>query len=273
MAQQSIQALRNVWFSLARSPLVDVAKFLLVVGAATWVMASGTERLGYVWHWYRIPPYIFSVEDNAFIAGPLVHGLMVTFRITAVSLVLAFAFGLVSALFRLSSSWVAKILARGYLELIRNTPLLVQLFFIYFVLSPILDISRFTSAVLALSLFEGAYASEIFRAGIVSIHKGQWEAAYSLGLSTPHTYRYIVLPQAFRRILPPLTSQAVSLVKDSALVSTIAIYDLTMRGQEIIAETYLTFEVWFTIAAMYLVITVTLSSLVNILENRFMVNT
>jgi polar amino acid transport system permease protein len=234
-------------------------------------MASGTERLGYAWHWYRMPQYIFSSEDGAIIAGPLIHGLMVTFRITAVSLVFAFAFGLVSALFRLSSSYVAKILSRGYLELIRNTPLLVQLFFIYFVLSPILDISRFTSAVLALSLFEGAYASEIFRAGIVSIHRGQWEAAYSLGLGIFQTYRHIVLPQAIRRILPPLTSQAVSLVKDSALVSTIAIYDLTMEGQVIIAETYLTFEVWFTIAAMYLFITVTLSSLVNLLENHFRV--
>jgi len=196
---------------------------------------------------------------------------MVTLRITAVSLVLAFTFGLTSALFRLSRSWVARILARGYLELIRNTPLLVQLFFIYFVLSPILDISRFTSAVLALSLFEGAYASEIFRAGIVSIQRGQWEAAYSLGLGTFHAYRHIVLPQAIRMILPPLTGQAVSLVKDSALVSTIAVYDLTMEGQAIIAETYLTFELWFTIAAMYLLITVTLSSLVNILENRFRV--
>ncbi len=273
MATHSIQEVRHIWFSLRRSPLVDVAKFLLVVGAATLVMASGTERLGYTWHWYRIPQYILLSEDGALVAGPLLLGLMVTFRITAVSLVLAFAFGLVSALFRLSRSWVARILARGYLELIRNTPLLVQLFFIYFVLSPILDISRFTSAVLALSLFEGAYASEIFRAGIVSIHRGQWEAAYSLGLSTFHAYRYIVLPQAIRRILPPLTSQAVSLVKDSALVSTIAIYDLTMQGQAIIAETYLTFEVWFTIAAMYLVITVTLSSLVSLLESRFIANT
>jgi polar amino acid transport system permease protein len=273
MAQHNIQVIRSLWFSLKRSPLADVAKFVLVVGAATWVMASGTERLGYTWHWYRIPQYILSTEDGALIAGPLLLGVMVTLRITAVSLVLAFTFGMVSALFRLSRSWVAKTLARGYLELIRNTPLLVQLFFIYFVLSPILDISRFTSAVLALSLFEGAYASEIFRAGIVSIHKGQWQAAYSLGLSTFHTYRYIVLPQAVRRILPPLTSQAVSLAKDSALVSTIAIYDLTMQGQAIIAETYLTFEVWFTIAAMYLVITVTLSSLANVLENRFMANT
>ena len=269
MAKHNIKALRHLWFSLTRSSMVDIAKFVLVISVITWVMASGTERLGYAWHWYRIPQYIFSFQNNTFTAGPLLSGLMVTFRITSASLVLAFIFGVASALFRLSRSYLAKILARGYIELIRNTPLLVQLFFVYFVLSPILDISRFTSAVLALSLFEGAYASEIFRAGIVSIHKGQWEASYSLGLSTFHTYYYIILPQAVRRILPPLTSQAVSLVKDSALVSTIAIYDLTMQGQAIISETYLTFEVWFAIAAMYLVITVTLSSVVNLLESRF----
>ena len=190
-------------------------------------------------------------------------------EITGVSLILAFSFGLISALCRLSDSYLARMIARGYLELIRNTPLLVQLFFIYFVMAPIFDLSRFASAVLALSLFEGAYASEIFRAGIVSIHKGQWEAAHSLGLSTFDTYRRIILPQAIRRILPPLTSQAISLVKDSALVSTIAVYDLTMRGREIISETFLAFEIWFTIAAIYLVVTVSLSIVVSRMERRF----
>ena len=172
---------------------------------------------------------------------------------------------------RLSRSFLARILARGYLEIIRNTPLLVQLFFIYFVLSPVLDISGFTSAVMALSLFEGAYASEILRAGIVSIHRGQWEAAFSIGLNTYQTYRLIILPQALRRILPPLTSQAVSLIKDSALVSTIAIYDLTMRGQTIIAETFLVFEIWFTVAAIYLTITLVLSATVFYMEKRLRV--
>jgi polar amino acid transport system permease protein len=169
----------------------------------------------------------------------------------------------------MSDSFVGKTVARGYLEIIRNTPLLVQLFFIYFVLGPVLGIGRFASGVLALSLFEGAYASEIFRAGIVSIDKGQWEAAHSLGLSMIHTYRYIILPQAIRRIAPPLTSQAVSLIKDSALVSTVAIYDLTMQAQVIISETFLTFEVWFTVAAIYLVLTVVLSVTADILEHRF----
>jgi polar amino acid transport system permease protein len=254
-----------------RHRVLDVLKFLLLIAVFTWFMVRGTEKMGYPWQWYRVSQYIFSFDGGTFIAGPLLNGLMVTCHIASISLLLSFAFGLTTALCRLSSSFVARLVARGYLEIIRNTPLLVQLFFIYFVLSPVLGISRFVSAVLALSLFEGAYASEIFRAGIVSIHSGQWEAAHSLGLSTVDTYRFIILPQAIRRILPPLAGQAISLVKDSALVSTIAIYDLTMRGQEVISETFLTFEIWFTIAAIYLFITVSLSFVVSYMENRLRV--
>jgi polar amino acid transport system permease protein len=251
-----------------RSPLVDVGAFLLVIAVLTWITGTGTAKLGYNWQWYRVPQYILTHEDGRWVAGPLIDGLMVTFEITGASLVLAFSFGLISALCRLSDSYVARVMARVYLEVIRNTPLLVQLFFIYFVMAPIFDLGRFASAVLALSLFEGAYASEIFRAGIVSIHKGQWEAAHSLGLSVFDTYRQIILPQAIRRILPPLTSQAISLIKDSALVSTIAVYDLTMRGREIISETFLAFEIWFTIAAIYLVVTASLSAVVSRMERR-----
>lgn len=248
------------------SPWLDLIKFVLVIAAIIWVLARATEKMGYNWQWYRVPQYILSIDNGTMVAGPLLKGLLITLQITGMSLVLALIFGLVTAVFRLSHSPLARGLARAYLELIRNTPLLVQILFMYFVLSPVLGISRFSSAVLALSLFEGAYASEIFRAGILSIHKGQWEAAQVLGLSTYHTYRYIILPQALRRVLPPLTGQAISLIKDSALVSTIAIYDLTMQGRAIIAETYLTFELWFTIAGIYLLITLTLSILVNRIE-------
>jgi polar amino acid transport system permease protein len=251
-----------------RSPIADIGAFLLVIAVLTWITGTGTAKLGYNWQWYRVPQYILTHEDGRWVAGPLIDGLMVTLEITGASLVLAFSFGLISALCRLSDSYMARMMARVYLEVIRNTPLLVQLFFIYFVMAPIFDLGRFASAVLALSLFEGAYASEIFRAGIVSIHKGQWEAAYSLGLSVFDTYRQIILPQAIRRILPPLTSQAISLIKDSALVSTIAVYDLTMRGREIISETFLAFEIWFTIAAIYLVVTVSLSAVVSRMERR-----
>ncbi|MBW2409914.1 MAG: amino acid ABC transporter permease [Deltaproteobacteria bacterium] len=263
----------KTWSQLKRSPVMDVSKYLLVVAVLIWILARGTEQLGYNWQWYQVPKYIFQFEDGSFSYGPLMFGLFMTFRITAWGLFLSMTIGLVTALLRLSDSFFARLVARGYLELIRNTPLLVQIFFLYFVLAPIFGFSRFFAGVLALSLFEGAYASEIFRAGIVSIHRGQWEASHSLGLSKFDTYRCIILPQAIRRILPPLTSQAISLIKDSALVSTIAVYDLTMEGRAVIAETFLTFEIWFTIGVMYLIITIILSIVVNLLENRFRIQT
>ena len=240
-----------------RSQIIDIIKFTVVALAGVWLLVRGSGELGYNWQMYRIPQYLFTIENGVFTSGPLLEGLAITLKISGISLVLAFTVGLLAALSRLSDSFVARSLARLYLELVRNTPLLVQIFFIYFVMGPILDIDRFFSAILALSLFEGAYASEIFRAGIVSIHKGQWEAAHSLGMNIFHTYRWIILPQVIRRILPTLVGQGISLIKDSALVSTIAVYDLTMRGQVIVSKTFLTFEVWFTIAAIYLVITAT----------------
>ena len=251
-----------------RRAVSDVGKFLLLIAGAAWVLSLTSGRVSYYWQWHRVPQYLFTADDGHWVAGPLLDGLWVTLKITGVSLVLAFFIGLSTAFLRLSTSVLGRTLARGYLELIRNTPLLVQLFFIYFILSPVFDFTAWTAAVMALSLFEGAYASEIFRAGIVSIHRGQWEAAFSLGMNTAATYRYVVLPQAFRRILPPLAGQAISLIKDSALVSTIAVYDLTMQGQAIIAETFLVFELWFVVAAIYLVFTLTLSLAVNFMENR-----
>lgn len=248
-----------------------VCKFLLAAGFAVWLIFKSSGDLGYNWQWYRVPQYLFKTDGGEITAGPLMEGLTVTFKITGISLALAFVFGLATALLRLSDSFLGRLASRAYLEIVRNTPLLVQIFFIYFVLGPVLDIGRFTSAVLALSLFEGAYASEIFRAGILSVHAGQWEASRSLGMTTWEAYRHVILPQAVVRILPPLAGQAVSLVKDSALVSTIAIYDLTMQGQAIIAETYLTFELWFTIAAIYLAVNATLSLAVLMMEKRFKV--
>jgi len=258
----------KTWTRLKRCALFDVVKFLIVILALVLLTLRGSQRLGYNWQWYLVPRYIFTIENARFVPGPLLQGIMITFRIAGLSLLCSCLFGLVAALFNLSNSLIARTVARLYVELIRNTPLLVQLFFIYFVLAPIFGVGRLAAGVLALSLFEGAYAAEIFRAGIVSIHKGQWEAAYSLGLNSFDMYFRVILPQAVRRVLPPLTSQAISLIKDSALVSTIAIYDLTMQGQAIIAETFLTFEIWFTIAAMYLLVTVALSLVVSVMENR-----
>lgn len=249
-----------------RHSVLGVVKFCVLAALVVWVLGRGTQRLGYHWQWYRVPRYLFTMDEGRLAPGLLLEGLAVTLRISAASLVLAFVLGLTAAVLRLSGSLAGRILARTYLELIRNTPLLIQILFIYFVLSPVLDMSAFFSAVLALSLFEGAYTSEILRAGIVSVHRGQWEAAHSLGLSGFQTYRRVILPQALRTVLPPLAGQGISLVKDSALVSTIAIYDMTMQAQAIISETYLAFEIWFTVAAVYLVITLSLSVLVGRIE-------
>jgi len=254
--------------AVRRTALIDFGKFFLLAGIAVWLLSAGTRGLGYDWQWYRVPRFLLSTEGGVWTAGPLLQGLLVTLEISTLSLVCTLVLGLTAALFRLSASFTARALARGYLELIRNTPLLIQIFFVYFVLSPVLDIGAFASAVLALSLFEGAYAAEILRAGIVSLHRGQWEAAHSLGLGAFDTYRYVILPQAVRRVLPPLAGQAISLIKDSSLVSTIAIYDLTMQGQKIVSETFLAFEIWFTVAAIYLVMTFGLSLAVRALERR-----
>ena len=258
---------------LFRSPWKDIIQFILLIAVIAWLMSISTSRLGYYWQWYRIPRYLFRIEDGRLIAGKLIQGLLFTFRISGISLVLAFAIGLGTALVRLSGSFMGRILARAYLEVIRNTPLVVQIYLVYFVVGPILGLSRFASAVMALSLFEGSYMSEILRAGIVSLHKGQWEAAHSLGLSTLDTYRDVILPQAIRRILPPLTSQAITLIKNSALVSLVSLTDLVFQTRVIAADTFLTFEVWFTAAAIYLAITVPLSTVVYYMEKRFKILT
>ena len=233
-----------------------------------WLVSGNNSTTSYNWQWYRIPDYFITVVQGKWLPGPLLKGAWITIQISIIGLVFAFMIGLVTAILRLSNSILGSTIARLYLELIRNTPLLVQIFFIYFVLAPILGIERFSAAVLALSLFEGAYTSEIIRAGIVSVDKGQWEASQSVGLNFFQIYRKVVLPQAFRYVLPPLTGQAVSLIKDSALVSTIAIYDLTMQGQAIIAETFMVFEVWFVVAATYLLMTGSISFLARVLEKK-----
>jgi len=248
--------------------LYEVLWFVFICGLIVYLVARGAAQGGYPWQWYRIPRYFGMFDGSSFVPGPILKGLVVTLQITLASLILSMSVGLSTALLRLSRSFIGRAVARAYLEIIRNAPLLVQLFFIYFVLAPILDLGRFASAVLALSLFEGAYASEIFRAAILSIHKGQWEAAFSLGLTPYQSYLHIILPQGIRKMLPPLAGQAVSLIKDSALVSTIAVYDLTMQAQAIISETYLAFEIWFTVAAVYLVLTLTLSAGVFFIERR-----
>ena len=202
-------------------------------------------------------------------AGPLTHGLWVTIWISFVSGLIGLLIGLMTGLCRLSPNPALRGLAVFYIELIRGTPLLVQIFIFYFFIGTVLNLDRIVAGIGALALFVGAYTAEIIRAGIQSIAKGQTEAARSLGMTSVQTMTHIVLPQALKRVLPPLAGQFISLIKDSSLVSVIAITDLTKSGREIITSSFATFEIWFTVALLYLLVTSLLSQLLFWLERRF----
>jgi len=251
------------------SAITDMCQLIMLGGGLIWLLLRGAGEMNYVWQWHRVPQYIYKVIDGELIFGPLLDGLMVTLELSVYSIVLGLLIGLVTAFLRLSDSYSGKLLATVYLELVRNTPLLIQLFVFYFVLGPIFEIDRFWVAVLCISFFEGSFASEIIRGGILSVRKGQIEAGASLGLSRAATYRYITLPQALPIILPPLAGILVNLIKHSAIVSVIAVFDLTTSGLDIISETFMAFEIWITVAAIYLVITISLSIVISRFE-RYM---
>lgn len=201
--------------------------------------------------------------------GPLTLGLWVTIWISFAAGFIGLLIGLITGLCRIAKNPTVRGLAVLYIELIRGTPLLVQIFIFYFFIGTVLHLDRIVAGIGALSLFVGAYTAEIIRAGIQSIPKGQTEAARSLGMSASQTMLYIVLPQAFKRVLPPLAGQFISLIKDSSLVSVIAITDLTKSGREIITSSFATFEIWFTVALLYLAVTSVLSQILFWLERRF----
>ncbi|THB73166.1 MAG: amino acid ABC transporter permease [Desulfobulbaceae bacterium] len=209
---------------------------------------------------------------SEWVLGPLMTGLMTTLWISAVASVLGLIIGLIAGLMKISKNYTISTLAAIYVEIIRGTPLLVQIFIAYFFIGTVFDLSRTVAGIGALALFAGAYVAEIVRSGIVAIPKGQMEAARSLGMSLTQAMIYIILPQAFKRILPPLSGQFISLIKDSSLVSVIAITDLTKSGREIITTTFATFEIWLVVAAMYLIVTSVLSQFVFYLERRLAVS-
>jgi polar amino acid transport system permease protein len=204
----------------------------------------------------------------------LLTGAGLTIEITVLSVLFGMFLGMFLGMARLSSNRAVRALAAVYVQCFRGTPLLVQIFMIYFAL-PIMTGQRvdpFVAAITACSLNSGAYVAEIFRAGIQSIDKGQMEAGRSLGMTWGQTMRYIILPQAFKRVIPPLGNEFIAMLKDSSLVSVIGFEELTRRGQLIIARTYGAFEIWLTVAFIYLVMTLTISRLVDYLERRYKID-
>ncbi len=201
----------------------------------------------------------------------LLQGALVTIKITAMSVSCGFVIGLFVSLAKLSRFMILRLLARCYVDFLRGTPLIVQVFFIYFALPQLLGqrVDPYVAAVAACSINSGAYVSEIFRAGIQSIDKGQMEAGRSLGLSWGQTMKFIIMPQAFKRIIPPLGNEFIAMLKDSSIVSVIGFEELFRRGQLIIAKTYGSFEILSSVAVIYLTMTFVISQLVSYLERRY----
>lgn len=199
----------------------------------------------------------------------LLQGAKLTLQLTSVSVFLGIFIGTFAGIARLSKGPL-HYLAAAYIDVIRGTPLLVQTFLVFYGIPGLIQrpIPAYFAAVLTLSINSGAYVGEIVRAGIQSIDPGQWEAAASLGLKRSQTMRHVILPQAFRRIVPPLGNEFIALLKDSSLVSIIALEELVRKGQIIIGRTFRPFEVWLAVALLFFLMTFAISRLVDLLERR-----
>lgn len=276
---------------------IDLVLSLLLLSAVIYTVYKLHIGFSYKWDWGAIPQYFlrYDAEIKNWVPNILLQGFFTTIRLSIWATIFATLIGAAMGLFRVSRSLFRRLIGGTYVGLIRNLPPLVIIFIFYFFVGdqilPLLGVEEFIrnssegtqavfavffappslftaflSALITLSLFEGAYITEIVRAGIQSIEKGQWEASAALGFSRWQQMRYVVLPQAVQRILPPLAGQFISTIKDSAIVSVISIQELTFQGMELMASTYLTFEIWITITIMYLMLTLSCSLAVERLE-------
>jgi polar amino acid transport system permease protein len=277
-----------------------MAVIILLVAAIALFFSRMSHVLDYKWEWDVIPSYFFfwDAADGKLKANIFVKGFVTTVKLSFWATLLGFLLGTLSGIMGAKGSFEQRFISRIYVEAIRNIPSLVLvILFYYFVSSQFLDalyldrwlrgssnlvqqvigvlfaepahINAFLSAIIALGIYEGAYVSEIVRGGIISIPGGQWEAAWSIGLSRQKTFLLVILPQAFRKVAFPLAGQFISTIKDSAIVSVISIQELTFQGMELMSATFLTFEIWITITFLYFILTFTLSRSVAFLEKKY----
>ncbi len=282
--------------SVQKSDFILGALFLI---AAVVIYFRVEIGLNYNWNWAKIPQFLyrFDQESGEWTSNVLMWGLFNTIRLSLFGTVLAIILGTIMGICRSSQVVFLRLVSGTYVETMRNLPPLVIIFIVYFFignhllpysglgevlkgkdnflvslvtfcLAPPQDLTTFLSALFTLAIFEGAYITEIVRSGIQSIRRGQWEAAHSLGMTKYQQMRYIILPQAFQRILPPLAGQFISLIKDSSIVSVISIPELSFRANELMTGTLLTMEIWITVTCMYLLLTLPCSLAVQKLENR-----
>jgi polar amino acid transport system permease protein len=275
----------------------DAVLTLLLLGLFGYFVFYVTRHVQYQWNWSAIPGYMFRYDDSSgkWVPNLLMEGFFTTIRLSFWATIIAVLVGTVMGVFRISRSLFKRMIGQAYVEIVRNSPPLVLIFIFYFFISdqimtalkvdsfvrslsdghqsilsfffaPPAHFSGFLSALFTLAIYEGAYIAEIVRSGLESVEKKQWEASYALGLSWRQQMVYIIVPQAVPRILPPLSGQLISTIKDSAIVSVISIQELTFQGLELMAATYLTFEIWITITALYFILTFSCSLAVRKLE-------
>ena len=200
----------------------------------------------------------------------LLQGMLITVEVTVISLIIAMFIGLILGIFSITKSKILRFISTVFIDVIRGTPLLVQILFIYFGIPSVVDVtlSAFTAGVIAITLNAAAYLVEIFRAGINSIDKGQMEAGRTIGLSYGQTMRLIILPQAIRRMIPAFVNQFIVSIKDTSLLSAIGLAELTLSGQSIYAVNFRAFEILTVVGILYFIIIYSLSIFSRWLERR-----
>lgn len=280
--------------------LLDVIIISAVILAVVYFGYMVQTSFEYEWDWKSIPQYfiIKNSETGNWQINILLQGLITTIKISIWSTIIAIFIGVFFGLFRVSHRLFRRLVSITYISLIRNLPPLIVVFIFYFFVGDqlmraigleeyiyslssetlaILSIftttpdyfSSFVAAVVTLGIYEGAYVAEIIRAGVEAIDKGQWEASAALGMTRRQQLRYIIFPQSLQVVIPPMGGQFISTIKDSAIVSIIAIPELTFQGMELMSATYMTFEIWITITIMYFILTFACSSLFRFLERKY----
>jgi len=272
---------------------------LLCIAAGVFIYYRIEYGLEYKGDWSAVPQYLLrrNEETGRLVPNFLLQGLITTLKLSVWATILATIVGIIVGLFRTGDNLFLRMVGRTYVELIRNLPPLVLIFIFYFFavdqIMPLLGVEefirnrsegaqailaiffaqkslfvQFISGIVTLAFFEGAYITEVVRAGIESVERGQTEAAYSLGLSWPDQMRFIVMPQAIKRVLPALANEFINTVKYSSIASIVSIQELTFMGRQVVVATRYIFETWITVSAMYMVLTLSLSLVAGQLERK-----
>jgi len=283
----------------AKFRTIDFVILILCIALGVYVYYRIKFGLEYKGDWSAIPQFLIhqDSETGRWVPNYLLQGLITTLKLSVWATLLAIVAGFVAGLFRTSSNLFLRMIARTYVELIRNLPPLVLIFIFYFFVVDQLMLLigaeefirsqsektlaiiaiffaeqslfvQFISGVVTVAFFEGAYITEIIRAGIESIERGQNEAAHALGLSWADKMRFVIMPQAIKRVLPPLANEFINTIKYSAITSVVSIQELTFMGRQVVVATRNIFETWITVSVLYMVLTFTLSLFTGRLEKK-----